>query len=212
MMSRGTVETIRSSICRLKAVIEYDTDSSPPYGDDDAVRIVLLHRRYNDPSKGACGRTPNEVLAWAEENAEEWFTAALWVYEHSDVALRAGVSNPFACPWDSGWVGIVALKRSEWGRQDAPEPEREAALLEYAKNVAEEHGRWMNGECYGYTIIDPRDEDYDGDSCWGFVGFEHVENEATEALAYAAKELVDREGERVAKEIEASRPDMMEAR
>jgi hypothetical protein len=110
---------------------------------------------------------------------------------------------------DSGRVGIVALKRSEWGGTGVTGPEREAALLEYAKNVAEEYGRWMNGECYGYTIIDPRDEGYDGGSCWGFVGFEHVENEATEALAYAAKEFVDKENERVAREIEASRPDMM---
>lgn len=207
-MSRHIVDTIRIPGSRLKAVIEYDEDCEAPYADDDGVRIVILHRKYSNPSK-ECGTTPDEVQAWCEENAGEWFIAPLWMYEHSGVALRAGASNPFSCQWDSGGVGIVALKRSEWGRQELAEPEREAALLDYAKGVAEIYGRWMNGECYGYSIVDPRDASYDGDSCWGYVGLENVQEAAKDALEYAAKDLKEQEDTDAARLIEANRPDMM---
>ncbi len=203
------IEKIRLPGTRLVAKIEYDHDCEAPYSEDDAVTIVLLHREYNDPSKGACGTTPQEVAAWCSEHEEAWFSVPLWAYIHSGVALAAGQGNPFNCQWDSGQVGIVALKRSEWGSQTAVTPEREADLLGYAMGVAEEYGRWMNGECYGYTIVDPRNADYEGDSCWGFVGYEGVEEAATEALERAARALKEEEDEAMARSLEDSRPDLM---
>lgn len=204
------IEKIRLPGTRLVAEIEYDHNCEAPYGGDDAVVIVILHGEYDDPSKGACGTTPQEVAAWCSEHEDEWFSVPLWAYIHGGIALAAGQGNPFSCPWDSGQVGVVALKRSKWGDARAEGPEREAALLGYAKSVAEEYGRWMNGECYGYTIVDPRNACYDGDSCWGFVGFERVEEEAKDALERAARALKEEEeDEATARSLEDSRPDLM---
>lgn len=71
------------------------------------------------------------------------------------------------------------------------------------KGEIEEHNRWAEGDCYGYVIqklvrwiressllADGYDdaegrvewEDTD-ESCWGFIGREYAEQEATEALA-----------------------------
>ena len=107
-----------------------------PYEDDAGVRVVILHRRYGDPANGACGRTPEEVEKWVEENSKEWFTTPLFLYDHSGAIYRVGEENPFTCPWDSGRVGIVALKRSEWGDGD---------FAEYAASIAEAHTAWANG-------------------------------------------------------------------
>ena len=203
------IEKIRLPGTRLVAEIDYDHDCEAPYAEDDAVIIVILHREYNDPSKGACGTTPQEVAAWCSGHEEEWFSVPLWAYIHSGIALSAGQGNPFNCQWDSGQVGIVALKRSEWASPRGAPPEQEADLLGYAKGVAEGHGRWLNGECYGYTIVDPRNACYDGDSCWGFVGFEYVKEEAKDALERAARALKEEEDEATARSLEDSRPDLM---
>lgn len=190
------------------AEIIHDEDCQDPRGDD-GVKIVILHRRFINPSPDV-GKDSDEVLAWMKENKREWFFANLYMYEHGSVALRAGMSNPFHDPWDSGQVGIIALKKSEWGRGKG---ERNAKRLEWTKNVAQEYGQWMNGECYGYILRNEDGEDLD--SCWGFVGYEFVEEAAREAAEYHVKE----EGERKAREaedaaqaeadeMEAERPDM----
>ena len=159
----------------LTARIYHDDWAEQPFAHDDAVRIVVLHRRYLDPADGECGRDPEEVAAWERDNAADWFTIPLFLYDHSGTMYRVGQSNPFHCPWDSGRVGIVALRRADWGNGDEPD-ER---LAEYAQSVAEEYSSWANGECYGYVLSDAAGRELD--SCWGFIGIDHVRREAAAA-------------------------------
>ncbi|MGH6922868.1 MAG: hypothetical protein ACRED5_03770 [Propylenella sp.] len=161
----------------LTAKIYHDADTEMPFNCDDAVRIVVLHRRYIDPAGGECGCDPDEVAAWERDNADRWFTIPLFLYDHSGVIYRTGYGNPFHCPWDSGRVGIVALRRADWG--DGNEPDER--LAEYAQSVAEEYSSWANGECYGYVLCDPAGHELD--SCWGFIGTDHVRQEAAAAAS-----------------------------
>jgi hypothetical protein len=166
----------------VTARIYHDDMAEQPFAHDDAVRIVVLHRRYIDPSGGECGRDPDEVAAWERENAADWFTMPLFLYDHSGTIYRASHSNPFHCPWDSGRAGIVALRRADWGNGNEPD-ER---LAEYAQSVAEEYSNWANGECYGYVLCDAAGHELD--SCWGFIGIEHIRGEAAAvAAAHGAK-------------------------
>lgn len=177
----------------LKAEIVHDSDCEMPYADDDAVRIVVLHRRYIDPSEGKCGRTPEEVERWTRENARDWYVIPLWMYDHSGTAYAVGASNPFHCPWDSGRVGIIALKKSEWGKGRG---ERNSKRFEYAKSVAETYTSWANGDCWGYVLKDADGEHLD--SCFGFIGMDSVEEAAREAAkAYADAPNSSTEGTRL---------------
>lgn len=159
----------------LHARIYHDDFAERPYMHDDAVRIVILHRRYIDPSDGECGRDPDSVAEWERKNADEWFTIPLFLYDHSGTAYRVGHSNPFTCPWDSGRVGIIALKRPDWGNG----AEADETLLQYAQRVAEAYTSWTNGDCYGYVLRDIAGHELD--SCWGFLGSEDVRQHAEEA-------------------------------
>lgn len=161
----------------LTARVYHDPDVEQPFRDDDALRIVVLHRRYIDPSDGACGADPDEVAGWEAMNADEWFTIPLFLYDHSGTIYRAARSNPFHCPWDSGRVGIIALKRAEWGNGD----ERDDKLIAYAEAIAAEYTNWANGECYGYILCDSAGREID--SCWGFIGMETVSAAAAEAAS-----------------------------
>jgi hypothetical protein len=159
----------------LTARIYHDPDVENPFICDDALRIVVLHRRYIDPSDGACGQTPDEVAAWERENAAAWFTIPLFLYDHSGTVYRVGQSNPFHCPWDSGRVGIIALKRGEWGGGH----ESDEKLADYAEAIAAEYTSWANGECYGYVLCDAGGHEIE--SCWGFIGIETARKEAAAA-------------------------------
>jgi hypothetical protein len=164
----------------LSARIYRDGDCAMPFDGDEAVRIVVLHRRYVDPAKGACGRTADEVLTWAEDNAADWYVVPLWLYDHSGTVYAAAWSYPFHCPWDSGRAGIIALKRCEWGAGCDPDE----ALKACAQQIAEDYTAWANGQCFGYVITDSAGSKLD--SCWGFVGFGTAVVQATaaaEALA-----------------------------
>jgi hypothetical protein len=47
---------------------------------------------------------------------------------------------------------------------------------EVTKGEIDELNRWLNGDCYGYKILDTNgDED---DACWGFIGIEYAIEEA----------------------------------
>lgn len=80
-----------------------------------------------------------------------------------------------------------------------PKGYREKAQ-EALKGVIDEYNQWAQGECYGYQVqthnptcldcMDPDDDtpqdDCDGwrdtdDACWGFIGYEYAEQEATRA-------------------------------
>lgn len=159
----------------ITAEIHQDCDVEQPFDDDAAVRIVVLHRRYIDPSKGKCGRDPDEFAKWESENQDNWFIIPLYMYDHSGTAYRVGRSNPFHCPWDSGRVGIIALKRSEWGDGQSTDDQLET----YAQSIATEYTSWANGDCYGYVLRDSQGNEID--SCWGFIGRDAVDAEAKAA-------------------------------
>jgi hypothetical protein len=155
----------------LVGSIYHDTDVEQPYEADDGVRIVVLHRRYIDPSRGACGTTPDELAGWERENEADWFIIPLFMYDHSGTMYRVGRTNPFSCPWDSGRVGIIALKRSEWGNG----AESGDTLFVYAESIAYRYTSWANGECYGYILKDSSGSELL--SCWGFIGMDAAEQE-----------------------------------
>lgn len=160
----------------LYANIHYDQDAEQPYRDDNAVRIVVLHRRYIDPAGGVCGIDPDAVAAWEHENKKNWFSIPLFLYDHSGTIYRAAWSNPFHCRWDSGRVGIIALKRTEWGHGNPSDED----LTHSAQSVADTYTEWANGECYGYVLFDADGSEIDAG--WGFIGRDAVDAEAKSAL------------------------------
>lgn len=156
--------------------IYHDIDAENPYEGDDSTKIVILHRRYCDPAKWSCGKTPEEVERWAKKHPG-WFVMPLWLYDHSGTVYRVAESNPFHCPWDSGRVGIIAIRKKDWSRKN--DPNREQKLIGYCNDIAETFTMWANGETYRYEIWNEHDECID--SCGGHIGMEYVEEDCRKA-------------------------------
>lgn len=201
-----TLETFHDAETGVTLKITIAADLSNPYDDDDAVRIAILHRNYINPAKAA-GLDSVEAIAEFEaanpDGAGEWEVFPLFLYDHSGTVYRPSLGgNPFSCPWDSGRVGVLALKRSEWATGD----EDRATLFARAVGVAEDYTAWANGHGYDYDVTD-RDGD-DLDSSNGYLG--DYEGETSEAWASYQREIA-KARTAIARELEASRPDLAPA-
>lgn len=149
-----------------------DADIERPYADDDDVKIVVLHRRYLNPERGELD-TVEEVEDF-EARAEDdgWFVLPLWLYDHGATCYAVGESNPFGCPWDSGRVGIIALRRESFGPA--------VDLPHVAAEIARTYTAWANGDAVGYVVTDA--EGVEVDACWGFYDLDDALSAAKENL------------------------------
>lgn len=171
----------------------HDHDCESPLDNDDDVHIT-----YNKSARYTLGNEPLDEDAQrdiaARISAGELIGLPVYAYIHSGVALNTG---GFSCPWDSGQSGFVYVTRQtalEWhGKKHLTKAIR-ARVLESLTAIVQEFGRYCNGECYGYVI-----ENADGahvDSCYGYIGFEYVKQEAHGALEIVIQD--DREQRRQA--------------
>ena len=107
--------------------------------------------------------------------------------DHSGVSYYIGGGAHWSDPggWDSGTCGVIFTTREllneTQGEGVTPSDEQ---LAEWLKGEIEEYSKWANGEVYGYVIKDPNGDEVD--SCWGFLGWEWVNEAAKEACPEAA--------------------------
>lgn len=144
-----------------------DYDAESPREWDNAGQMLCWHRRYvlgdNNPYSG-----PEDFEEANAENPDKILVCLpLFLYDHGGITINVG---GFSCPWDSGQVGFILIRRSkaiaEWG--DIPEPELIQKATDCLKGEVEIYARYLEGDCVGYVVTDPEGERLD--SCWGFIG------------------------------------------
>jgi hypothetical protein len=90
--------------------------------------------------------------------------------------------------------------RREWSCQRISAKTRAQATASLQAQ-ADEYHEWARGHVYGYVIED--DEGNHLDSCWGFIGWEWVQEAAKEEAEYHAAEISKQRADAVA-EIEGA--------
>lgn len=190
--------TFKVGHCTVKIVLDECGFDLDPTKDDVAIIMAVLHRRYANPAADRGLTSTDAIEDFETENCGEngeWEAFPLFMYDHSGTIYRVSQGgNPFHCPWDSGRVGTLFVKKAEVG--DA---------WEAAEAFCKEYTDWANGNVWGFMVETPDGEV--ADSCWGFIGSDsepYLIDEATAAATHINDKLLDKE----AAEMEASRPDM----
>ena len=159
------------------------SDTEPEEPDYDHVQIAYAKRsRYCLGTEGVSEERLDEI----SEGIKGGTLIGLPVYAYVHGASTIS-TTPFSCPWDSGRSGFVYVDKAQYlkdvGRKLMSGKLNTQALLMLSTCV-EEFACYLRGEVYGY-IVEVLDEDSgqwcEGDSCYGFIGLEHVRKEATEA-------------------------------
>jgi len=164
--------------------IEQDEDAeNPRTAYDNASHMACWHRDYDlgdDLKKQDCPNEPGEFAAWAEQTKAVYLP--LYLYDHSGITMS---TSSFHDRWDSGQVGYIYLTREtilkEWGWKVLTK-ERRTFLENYMKGDVETYDQYLTGDVYGYIVEDENGETLD--SCWGFYGSEHAEEEGKASMEY----------------------------
>ena len=154
-----------------------DEDPENPREWDNMTEIHCSHKRYNMGDKGFNYRTGSKCMEVADEAKKQGdIVLPLYMYDHSGQTISL---SPFSCPWDSGQVGFVIIRREkmlkEFGKKILSKGLKNKAI-EFAKNEVETYDKFIRGEVFGYRI------DEDGDSCWGFYSVKDAIEEAKEGI------------------------------
>lgn len=166
------IETIHHNGHRIE--VYYDPDPQNPRDWDNLGTFQIYHRRYASPDKIV--RDPPHI------NKDE-IGLKVWGYDHSGVIYKTGETNPFHCPWDSGFAGIIFCTRQkarEWFGVKRLTAAHVAKVKQALEQEVETYNRYINGEFYGFTTFDENDNEVD--ACWGFDDKDYMLDQAKEAI------------------------------
>lgn len=155
--------------------ISYENDPTSPREWDTLGTIYSAHRDIN-PDGHRISELYNED-GYIDEKAlsKEYIFVNIYCYEHTGIRLWAGHSDPDNNNWDSGFFGIIAVKKTDAEKQLGSEQGTNHLII-----IAETHlkleiadlDQYYSGEIYEYTckdksgqIIDTCGGYYDEDEC-----------------------------------------------
>lgn len=122
---------------------------------------------------------------------KDYLYLPLYLYDHSGITMSTG---KFSCPWDSGQVGFIYVRkdkvRAEYGWKVLTEKRREI-VIELLRNEVKTYDQYLTGDVYGFTIKDAEGNDID--SCWGYFGMEEVRTAARESAECHGKRDAEEE-------------------
>lgn len=155
------IETIEHKGHKIE-IFQDECDFSPRENDNMCI-IHIAHRNYSFGDEHYTDRDSVDV-AEREAKAKGDMVLPLYLYDHSGITISL---SPFSCPWDSGQVGFVQVKKSEiidnWGKKNWTKKLREKAL-EVAAMEVKELDSFITGEVYRYDIDDGEE------SCGNYIG------------------------------------------
>lgn len=150
-----------------------DDYSESPRTWDNLCEFHCCHRRYSLGDEGFSYSTGSDCIDVAQQAEKQGdIVLPLYLYDHSGITISL---TPFSCPWDSGQVGFVIIRRAKMLKEFSAK--RFTSFLkkrayDIAESEVQTYDQFLRGEIYGYRI------DEDGDSCWGFYGQEECIAEA----------------------------------
>ena len=137
-------------------------DVQPGVSPDEYLLELMQQREYSLHKKYVPDDIePEHVKAYINKH---YFILPIYMYDHSGITLK---TTPFSCPWDSGQLGFIYASRDVEGYTD---------MLAGLEAEVRTYSQYLNGEVYGFDIIDEIGEIVD--SCFGFYGFEDCKTEA----------------------------------
>ncbi len=156
--------------------IHHDLDPESPRQWENLGTFQVYHRRYASPDP--IERDPPVIKP-------DEIGLKVWGYDHGGIIYATGEQNPFSCPWDSGFAGIIYVSRHKartWLGTGRLTKKHEAKVREILEHEVSIYNEWANGEVYGFKVFDPEGEEID--SCWGFYGSDrdYMIQQAKEAI------------------------------
>lgn len=123
---------------------------------------------------------------------ESYYVRPLYLYDHGGITISM---SAFSCPWDSGQVGWITLRKlnayAEWPQCDWASVDDWVNYV--MKAEVEEYAQYLTGDVWGAVVEDENGDELD--ACWGLFGLRHAETEmqvmAEDAVRNKTRMLAD---------------------
>ncbi|MCD8252740.1 MAG: hypothetical protein LUD40_12450 [Phocaeicola dorei] len=166
--------------------IYYDPDPESPRKWDNLGTFYTAHRRYQPEEDFDKHFNIEDVCengrpgTFRDSFLQKYIAQNIYMLDHSGQTVS---TTSFNDPWDSGWLGIVAVSiekvKKEYGWSILTAKRREQ-IEKYLTGEVETYDDYLTGKVYGYRITLENDDKNTLDSCWGYFGDEslkHLEEE-----------------------------------
>ncbi len=177
------MEIIKEINLEDQKTLQIVRDENPrnPREDDTFSTMLCFHSGYNLGDNLSYNK--NDYGGWDSIYREimkverPLIIKTLYMYDHGGVAIS---TEPFSCRWDSGQLGYVWISQNHIDSIGCHMQDSEtwhdyiARLDKYLENEVQEYDDYINGNVYGFTIVD-EDENI-LDSCYGFIGDDFSKN------------------------------------
>ena len=195
------VEEYTVGDCRVE--IHQDEDAVNPRTEYDHLGTLFAwHPRYNLCDRGARAvlikaiensryyrQSWDEQYSWREPEGlmemlgkcKDIYALDVYLYDHSGITIN---TTGFSCQWDSGIVGCIFITREDVLKEYRVKRVTKEVLNRVYKLLnaeVEELDAYRRGDVYGFIVTH---KDGTEDSCWGFIGIDHVKESANEAARY----------------------------
>ena len=144
----------------FKIDIWHDNEPFDPREWDNIGTMVCFHNRYSLGDKHEF-RDPEHFEEFLIEEKDNIFYLPLYMYEHGGITMK---TSPFNCGWDSGQVGYIYITKKRAEEECLKDP------FKTLEHEVKEYDHYLVGNCYGYTIVDEKNNILD--SVGGFIGYE----------------------------------------
>lgn len=163
--------------------IHYDDNAESPREWDNITEFHCSHKRYTTGDKNFNYRHGQDCIDVAKQAKKQGdIVLPLYLYDHSGITISL---SPFSCPWDSGQVGFVIIRREkmlkEFGYKKFTKSLKDKAH-KIAQGEVETYDKYLRNEVYGFVVDDYKD------SCWGFYDIEECIEEAKEMVDWIVKQ------------------------
>lgn len=165
-----------------------DSDVTSPRDNDNLGTLACWHRRYTLGDV----QPKQDPIEYQEALPKDTLIVPVYMMDHSGISLSI---SDYGDPWDSGQVGIYHVSPEEiieaYG-EDTPETRKRAE--EGIKAEIQEYSDWVNGNCWGFEILDADGSHVDG--CSGFIGDNLIENGLADHLEDGMLDLLGEAAEK----------------
>jgi hypothetical protein len=163
------------TIGNFTAKCYYDENTENPRKEWDHLAVLAT---WNTKYAGLGDCTMNET----DLNTDTAYALKLYVYDHSGLTIN---TTGFSCGWDSSMIGVAFIEKTKFHDEFGQDATEERAF-EVIRAEVKELDMYLRGEVYGYIITD--EDGIEVSSCWGLFGYEYLEEEVNNSLAFYNKE------------------------
>lgn len=167
---------------RIRIVSDAGSTEGPREMCDYSSVLLTFHRRYDFTDSHAPRINPAHYAGWGAMRAalekSENIAVILPVYLLDHSGLRMS-TEPFSCPWDSGQLGWIYVRRDKLGDFGIKRLTKaaKAKLEETLRHELATMDLYLTEGYYGYIAEEKVDGEWtEVDACYGFLGRDYKTN------------------------------------